>query len=512
MSTSHLCISVTFLQPTCHARLGKEDAAPNEWPPSPLRLFQALVAAAAARWSGEADSTRAKLTATAPVAALRWLEGLTDSAPPTIYAPRATIGAAIPRYVPNNSADVVAARWARGDALATFEDRTRKVFRPTYMHGGMTVYYLWPLDVQAVRDARDHLPAVTAAARCIVALGWGIDVAIGDARLMDSGDMNSLDRETLERWCPSSGPNMNPVLRLPRPGTLDDLIQRHTAFLNRLGAGVFRPTPPVRTYRQLAYRRGVAIAPRPFAAFALRQTDNPDKLRAFRFENAAKVAAMLRHAACAKAKADMSHEFPGGSEQFVAGHGPRKSSGRYVDENWPRFSYLALPTVGSAHADGMIRRVIIAEPFGGDRSHAEWAACRLAGAPLIDEDTGREAARLERLDDGDKVLSHFTAVSKNWVSVSPVVLPGYDGLDMKKTAKLFSRACDHAGLPSGSVDSFKFTGPPRTAASGRPFVPNYLRGLPLRWAMIKFKSEVRGPIAIGAGRHGGLGVFMADES
>lgn len=510
MATSNLCISVTYLQPTCHARLGKEDGAPNEWPPSPLRLFQALVAAAAARWSGEGDSTRAMLTASAPVAALRWLEGLTDSAPPTILAPRVTIGAAVPRYVPNNSADLVAARWARGDALATFDDRTRKVFRPTYMHGETTLYYLWPLDQQAARDARDHLPAVTAAARCIVALGWGIDVAIGDAHLVDSGDRNSLDRETLERWSPSSGPRMNPVLRLPRPGTLVDLVQRHAAFLRRLEGGVFRPTPPIRVFRQLAYRRGVSLPQRHFAAFALRQTDNPDKFRAFRFENAAKVAAMLRHAACEASKRDWP--FPEDSARYVAGHGPRKPNGRYVDDNWPRFSYMVLPTVGHAHADGMIRRVVIAEPFGGDGSHAEWAARRLAGAPLIDEDKRAEVARLERLDDGDNVLRQFTATSKNWVSASPVVLPGYDGLDMKKAAKLFSRACDQAGLPPGSVDSFEFIGPPRTAGSGRPFLPNYLRGLPLRWAMIRFKSDVCGPIAVGAGRHNGLGIFVADQS
>ncbi len=353
------------------------------------------------------------------------------------------------------------------------------------------------------------MPAVTAAARCIIALGWGIDVAIGDACLMDSGDRNSLDRETLECWSPSSGPTMNPVLRLPRPGTLDDLVQRHTAFLNRLEGGVFRPTPPVRVFRQLAYRCGVVIASRPFAAFALRQTDDPDKFRAFRFENAAKVVAMFRHAACEASKRDWP--FPEDSARYVAGHGDAAKR-RSIHDNHPRFSYLVLPTVGHTHADGMIRRVVIAEPFGGDGSYAEWAARRLAGAPLIDEDNGAEVVRLERLDDGDNVLRQFTTTSRNWVSALPVVLPGYDGLDMKKAAKLFSRACDQAGLPPGSVESFEFTGPPRTAGSGRPFLPNYLRGLPLRWAMIRFKSEVRGPIAIGAGRHSGLGIFVADQS
>lgn len=137
--TSHLLISVTFLQPMCHARLGKEDAAPNEWPPSPLRLFQAMVAGAAARWAGDESSGHATLTAPAPVTALQWLETLREARPPTILAPLAVTGQAVPRYVPNNSADLVATKWAKGDALATFEDRTKKAFRPTRLLDGASV-------------------------------------------------------------------------------------------------------------------------------------------------------------------------------------------------------------------------------------------------------------------------------------------------------------------------------------------------------------------------------------
>jgi len=503
--SSYLHISVTFLQPTCHARLGKEDTADNEWPPSPLRLFQAMVAGAAARWAGDDGTTGAVLTADAPVAALKWLETLCATTPPTILAPRAATGQAVPRYLPNNSADLLAAKWSRGDSLATFEDRTKKVFRPTHLLDGDTVYYLWPLDETSEREARRHESILTAAARCIVALGWGIDAAIGDARVLNGRDGVSLRGEG---WKPGHLGTLG--LRLPVSGTLDALKTRHAAFLARLKDGVFRPVPPLREFTTVAYHRATDLPARPFAAFALRQPDDPEKFRAFRFENAAKVAAMLRHAACEASKRDWP--FPReDSARYVAGHGDHAKR-RSIHDNHPRFSYMALPTIGHAHADGMIRRVMIAEPFDGDASHAEWAARRLAGAPLIDEDSGMEVARLARLNDGDNVLRQFTAMSRRWVSASPVVLPGYDGLDMKKAAKLFSRACDQAGLPPGSVDSFEFTGPPRTAGSGRLFLPNYLRGLPLRWATIRFKSEVCGPIAVGAGRHGGLGIFVSDAS
>jgi CRISPR-associated protein Csb2 len=520
MSTRHLSISITFLQPTCHARFGKEDVAPNEWPPSPLRLFQAMIAGAAARWTGDGDSTRATLTAAAPIAALRWLEMLSESAPPAILAPKYTMGASVPRYVPNNSADLVAAKWARGDSLATFEDRTRKVFRPTYMHGGTTIHYLWPLDASAAPEAVTHITTITAAARCIVALGWGIDVAIGDARLINGDEAGCLESENIERWSPSTSPTTHPALRLPCRGTLDDLIQRHTAFLRRLEGGVFRPTPPVCVFRHVTYRRGVTLPSRPFAVFALRQVDNPDRVRAFRFENTAKVAAMLRHAACEASKQDWP--FPNyHSARYVAGHGD-KNHRRSVTDDHPRFSYLPLPNVTGHHADGMIRRVLIAEPFGGDGFHAEWAARVLNGKPLIDGDTQQPVAVLERIDNWRTDAAHKTVVPafingwrdggcRTWITASPVVLPGYDGLDLKKAAKLFCRACEQAGLPPGCVEDFEFTGPPRASGSGRIFLPKYMRGLPLRWAVIRFKSEASGPIAIGAGRHCGLGIFVTDQ-
>ena len=64
--SSIFCLTVRFLDPvpTFH---GRGDGSEPEWPPSPLRLFQALVAASAARWPGSHFGDYA-----AP--ALKWLE------------------------------------------------------------------------------------------------------------------------------------------------------------------------------------------------------------------------------------------------------------------------------------------------------------------------------------------------------------------------------------------------------------------------------------------------------
>ncbi|HEV3440895.1 MAG TPA: type I-U CRISPR-associated protein Csb2, partial [Gemmata sp.] len=67
-----LCITVRFLDPMPQFH-GRADGGEPEWPPSPLRLFQALVDAAASRWRDLRFDDYAK-----PF--LRWLE---KQAPPT---------------------------------------------------------------------------------------------------------------------------------------------------------------------------------------------------------------------------------------------------------------------------------------------------------------------------------------------------------------------------------------------------------------------------------------------
>jgi len=518
--SSYLHISVTFLQPTCHARMGKEDASPNEWPPSPLRLFQAMVAGAAARWAGHDGSTRAALTAEAPVAALKWLENLCAVAPPTILAPHALTGQAVPRYVPNNSADLVAAKWARGDALVTFEDRTKKVFRPTYLLDGFTVHYLWPLADEQRHEAKQHEPAVAAAARCIVALGWGIDAAIGDARIIDEQGLAGLHGE---RWNPSR--TGTPALRLPQGGTLDALIHRHTAFLDRLKDGVFHPVPPLRAFTTTTYRRASNLPTRPFAAFVLRPTDKDTRYAAFPSIRAVCVAAMLRHAACKAAQGDIDLSGWRTDEwalRFVAGHGPEGAPKRRAkDDMHPRFSYLPLPSIGHAHADGMIRRVIIAEPFGGDGRSARWAAHRLAGAVLEDADRG-PVARLEPVEPDEsefaKVFCRYAAratseASHVWTSTTPVILPGYDDNKPVKRERLLVDCLHHAGIDPAVVASMECRRAEWVGAVTAPLSafkrPHYLKHLPAIHMRLTLTQPTSGPVAFGAGRHCGLGVFAS---
>lgn len=87
----HLCISVTFLDRLFH---GKGDDEP-EWPPSPLRLLQALLAGARTGCRG-ADWSEIRAET------FRWLG---KRQPPLIIAPAALRASRHTLFVPNNHGD-----------------------------------------------------------------------------------------------------------------------------------------------------------------------------------------------------------------------------------------------------------------------------------------------------------------------------------------------------------------------------------------------------------------------
>src|SRR5437763_15670967 len=111
----YFCLSVTLHD--CRFHGSRDDSVP-EWPPSPLRAFQSLVAAAAARW-------REPQFGIAAAPALEWLEGL---GPPEILAPVGRTASLPYRlYVPNNAGDLVVKAWASGSADASIAaHRTEK--------------------------------------------------------------------------------------------------------------------------------------------------------------------------------------------------------------------------------------------------------------------------------------------------------------------------------------------------------------------------------------------------
>src|SRR5207249_7355378 len=184
-----------------------------EWPPSPLRLFQALVAASAARWRGSHFADYAQ-------PALQWIEART----PVVVAPGIEADRTPYRmYVPNNAADLVTSAWARGNIDAGIaEHRVEKDVRPTRLVDGNSVHYLWDLPEPAPVEVSGYLETLAAAARSITHLGWGVDMVAGNANVVSVDEVTKLPGHV---WRPV--PVDGAPLRVPIPGTLAALVHRH---------------------------------------------------------------------------------------------------------------------------------------------------------------------------------------------------------------------------------------------------------------------------------------------
>ena len=252
--SSVLCIVLRFLDPVPQFH-GRGDNGDPEWPPSPLRLFQALVAASATRWRENQFRESAR-------PALQWLETIK----PSVVVPEApgeSFGYRM--YVPNNSGDLMTAAWARGDtetSMAKF--RVEKDVRPIRLRGE-AVYFLFPLR----EDNCPFFKILQAAARSVTHFGWGIDIVAGNAEILTESEAVGLPGEV---WRPASDQS-GTTLRVPKEGTLDDLIEKHGKFLGRLSDNSFKPVPPLSAFQVVSYRRATDPPQRQYAAFTLLKPD-----------------------------------------------------------------------------------------------------------------------------------------------------------------------------------------------------------------------------------------------
>ena len=409
---SHFGLSIRFLDPAFH---GRRDGGEPEWPPSPLRALQSLVAATAAR---------RQLEALAP--ALKWLE---RQQAPTVVAPACVTGSDYVLSVPNNAMDIVAKAWCRGSDSSSGDanpatHRTMKPVRPTRFVDGDAVHYLWLLPDPLTDEVRSHVEALADVARSVVAIGWGIDMVVAHATLVSDEQADALPGE---RWLPIRGA-MGSGLRVPVKGTLDDLIRRHERFLGRLGADRFTAPPPLSVYNTVEYRRAIDPPHRPVAVFSLLRLDASGFRPFDAVRGALTVAGRMRHAAkCAGFRAGWPESK---INVFILGHSEARGAA-HITVGPERFAYLPLPSIerrgeGSARVVGSVRRVLLTTFTDECETEIAWACRVLSGQELVDENTERPVAVLSLLPANDKVVCHYVEPAISWATVMPVVLPGYD--------------------------------------------------------------------------------------
>jgi len=407
--------------------------------------------------------------------------------------------------------DVVARAWQRGNE--TGKDANPATHKAMKMVEGMTlvdgdaVHFLWPLRPKS-NDVLAFAETLFLTARNLVALGWGIDMAVGNGQVLSDSDVATLTK-TGERWSPLAR-DAGSCLRVPVTGSLSELHQRHERFLRRITPdGGFVPVPAFSAFRRVGYAREQDRPSRPYVAFQLLHPEQ-QRFRSFRSVLTAKVAAMARHAV-AQVTQETGHTEQGVDvaqwlDQYVHGHG------RTNDTHLGRFAYLPLPTIDPSDVVGGIRRVLVAEPADGTGEHVNWLRRILSGQSLVSEPEQNLEAYLAPLPISDSVLVRYTLPSTEWATVTPVVLPWGDSGKPHRAEKQFLKALRHAGYRADELDHLELRREPFWRGSElarRYFLPKHLTGTASWHVWLRWKHAFTGPLAIGSGRFYGLGVFAS---
>jgi CRISPR-associated protein Csb2 len=527
----HFCISVRFLDGAFH---GRGDGGEPEWPPSPMRLFQALVAAAAAR-----ERAQGRIPHHAYVA-LRWLENLPA---PAIFAPAIAAGAAYRLYVPDNAGDLVAKSWSRGNEASMAGYRTEKMVAPSRLCTGEGLHYAWQLTDDSVAL---HIDILLVTARSITHLGWGVDMVVADAALLSDAELARLPGQC---WTPSQDEN-GTRLRIPCVGTLEDLERRHRQFLTRVQGDRFFPVSPLAVYQLGSYRLASEPVPAPFAFFTLRRADDSGFRSFDPTRRGLVLSAMLRHAA---SNSDIARGMGWSDEQvrrLVLGHGEERGHS-HAPVNDSRLVFLPLPSVEPRGSKGFptigsIRRVLVTVRGHVEQEEFQRFAQRLAGRELVSEHADEPRTILARSPDIDYVTRQYIQTATTWATVTPVILPGYDDPRklrgrLQETAKvtlnveekqellakldrridlLIRKSIRQAGfsdeLASNADLDWRATGFwPGTNLASRYAVPQQHRRYRRLHVRISWRDsagkpvQVRGPICLGGGKFVGLGLFAA---
>ena len=458
----------------------------GDWPPDPARLFQGLVCGgqtgvAACSWSSAHDE------------ALEWLSSLP---PPAIDCLEAQRGRRYSIFVPNNSLD-------RNKTNTKTTKRVAPQLLPARGAEAPDVVYRWrPSDLD---QARGYLPILDDLAARLPALGWGVDVAAASAVLRPE-----INRPTYLKYEPA--PNGPRSLRTLEPGLLQHLRDSYQASVNRITKQGVNPFTRPADFPMTRYANvGTAALPRTTHAYTLQRLDEEPFSHPWR--QTAAVAAWMRH----MAGEAMQEEYPKPVDKewidsFVMGHTDEHEIGR-------RISYVPLPSVGHTHSDGAIRRALLIEPPGADSHQADvfrLLARKALNRPLTRAGDRQPQAVLTPRPARDSVFDRYLTTARTWRSVTPVVLHGHNArgksISVSKTEKLLMQALEAAGYPTGAVERIYFQAAPywagcESAAAIR--APAHLDKWPRLHVAVDFNTKIQGPVAIGLGRHCGIGVFAA---
>lgn len=491
-----------------------------EWPPHPARVFMAL---AAAHFQTGADPAERD--------ALLWLETLP---PPALRAPAATRRAAVTHYVPVNDKPGEETKPPTAiiqSAPQVARDRQPRTFARAWLEDDC-VYLVWreATPDQAVLEALASLCAK------VTRIGHSMSlVQVWVAHPEEVGEVN---------WVPHEE-QAELYLRVPGPGTLEDLERRYNAEEVEAYAALtvaawdesdrraaraakkrlreeFGGRPPTQLRPQISLYQGYARPVREeegpqvpgsvfsphLIVFALERRSGP--LAALSLRAVLQVVHRWR-----EALVSCCDDAPERVREIVSGHRP---DGRPLEE--PHLALMPLAFVGHPNADGHLVGVAAVPPADLDpetrrgvlRALAQVRELKLGalGVWHLVRDLGDRPAWNLRAE----AWTAHPAGARHWSTVTPVAFDRHPkekdrAAYQREVAEMVAGGCEAIGLPRPR----EVVVTPVSAHLGVPpahVFPRLARkdGSERRHAhvILVFDQPVRGPVLIGAGRYRGYGV------
>ncbi len=500
---SALLIAVRFHDGRYHGQ--------GDWPPSPARLFQALVAGAA---RGGALAAEAR-------AALEWLERIEGA--PVIAAPFARAGSGFNNFVPNNDLDAVG-----DDPRQVGKIRAEKSIRPHLFDPQTPFLHAWTFEATPAETR--HAERICGIADDLYQLGRGVDMAWARAEILT---VDALDQRLAAHRGPVHRPSRGAggmPLACPRKGSLASLIERHAQAGRRFetrfkarpvkanpdrkkAAGQLFSQPPKPRFRRVAYD----CAP-DYLLFDLEGPGAP-----WPHTGVVHLVERIRDEAHARL-ADALPDKAACIERIFVGRNATEAN------KAARIRIAPLPSIGHTHADHAIRRILVEVPPdcplpAGD---IEWAFSGLA--PLVDEGSGE--ILIELAPAATRAMARRFGVaadapSRLWHSVTPAALPaarrridpnrgreavksGSERLREEAAARAaVGQALRHAGI-AAPVEVIHVRREPFAAKGARAeaFAPGTRFAKQRLWHVeIAFGDAIDGPLLVGDGRYLGLGLM-----
>lgn len=502
-------ITIRFPLGVYHAQSSRSfDEA--EWPPSPLRLVGALLAAAHGRHDADPSTDRALL------------QRLCDASAPLIVAPESVaVGEAI-------TADEAvrlrgATRWAPRNYFTGNKGRTpASVSKVGVAIGDRPVHFIWP-DVEFSAADFDRLAALagdvtfvgTTRSPAILAVdaeasgeverrAWA-PVATGEAatavsvRVPDSATILAFDRREEARR--SASPDVEPAGMVP--GIWIGRDARY-AYGPRLQAAA-SPIDPQWWGDMIV----LAIDPE-------RSELVPRAAAAYLVARAVRVALLGTYE-----DAGMGDEAP----PILRGRGEE-----------PHCAVVPLANVWSRHADGRVLGVGIVLPHFQRIEDADRQRDRVEAGlrRLTAEEPGPCRRPYVQIPDAGRIWlrtpgprearwttlreRRYTESARSWATVTPIVYSRWPKGGRAALVKQVMAECAHVGLPEpGSAEILR--GPTRPGAATRAVdikhVPQDWRKSvtgPMGHVRIGFPAPVHGPILLGRARHFGLGLCVPERA